>query len=341
MSDEPYVQRRGDEVILRVPLEDALAPGMLLVFAVAPFVWLGAWLMGWAFAIDAEGWIATFAVSSLGALVPGLAGIGLLMTARRRVARTEIRIDLAEKLLYRGGATPVVFREPRAVRVARAAPIGWALGVVDRDGRFSPLFRRVPYTRGRELAAAAERLADALDATAEIPSAARQAPSPIPRDPRVWAALSVAPIDGVFHAYAAWALLASRDRATKFVAMQSLATFGIEVFLGLLVLGCCGAPIAGLAGGTLATFTVALPLGALFVARVAIRAYAAYRAHRGVPWTMPWLAPFLRRYAPASAAPTASRPASRNVPPPSGTAPPPTTPPGTADDGTRIGSGPW
>lgn len=341
MSGEPYVERRGDEVILRAPVEDALVPGASLVFFVAPFVWLGAWLVGWVFAEGTEGWIATFAVSSLGALVPGLAGILLLVTAPRRAARQRIEIDLAERLLSRGDAPPVVFREPRAVRVVRSSPVGWSLGVVDRDGRFSPLLTRVPFTRGRDLAAAAERFAEAFDAKAEIPSAARHAPSPIPRDPRVWAALSTAPVDGVFHAYAVWALLASRDRATRFVAMQSLANFGIELFLGLVVLGCCGAPIAYLAGGPLATLTVSLPLFLLFVARVAIRVFAAYRAHRGTPWTMPWLAPFVRRFAPPSATPPPrSRP--NAAPPAIGPADPPAASrSGTAPDGTRIGSGPW
>lgn len=294
------MERRGDELRARLPAYDRLARGAALAFGVAPALAIAAWTVAAIVGLPslmAVG-IAAGAAGAL-AVVPAVVGWALMITARRRAARGEVVIDLAERLIRRPSGAPEVLRSPDVVRVARGRLGGWRLAIVGPEGHTTVLVSGAPRASGRRIARAAEELAEALDAKLEVPTVARRARGLVPSRPRTWAALCVAPIDGLLVAYSMWALITSRDAFVRFFAKQSLAQLALELGLLFAILGCLGGPLALLvdAAGVRAV-GMACPLGALALFRVAARVTAAIRAHRGEVWVMPWLAPIARRWAP-------------------------------------------
>jgi hypothetical protein len=300
-ADE-YLVRRGGRWVLRVPAEDLVARGAVWTFGVAPALVAGVWLVFFAVGGASRVGLAVASGASALAAVPGLVGLALMATARRRAARREVQLDRAERLLILPGREAQVFRTPEAVRVARVAPLDWRLSLRDAEGRETPLLARVPRARGPALAEVAEQLAEALGARAEVPEAARRARSLVPRSARRWAALCYAPLDGVFLAYSLWALVRTRHPEVRFAATQSLVLFAVEGAAALLLFGCLGVPLAALSlpfGARLAGLSC--PLAVFAVARVGVRLSAAVRAARGEVWLVPGLAPLLRRRAPTAA----------------------------------------
>lgn len=292
-----YLEERGDRRILAPRLPDIVALPFALAFVVAPAVLLaaslGAWLMaggdGTAFAL---GW-------GIGAaMAAGLAMVGLasLATVGTRRARATVELDLAERLLLRRGRSPEVLRGVRGVAVRRAG-FGLSLELWHDDTRVTKLLR-APRGAGRALAAAAERLAEALDADIDVPASVRHARPILPETPHVAAALCYAPFDGVFVVVSLYYLATSSDPLVRFSAKQSLLGFVVEALAALAVLGCCGAPFALVLPDRVAPLGVAFTVLALMLARIFVRTVAAARAHRGRVWIQPWLAPLARRWAP-------------------------------------------
>ena len=296
--DDAFAGRRGDVLWVRLPSYDRFARGGVLAVAVAPALvlatWIGAAIVGLPSAWSVA---AASALAAAVAIPPAVIGFARMLGAERRAAREEVRVDLGERLLHRPGRTPEVLRSPSAVRVRRAR-WGWRLELVGGEGRATPLLPWAPRASGRRLARAAELLANALGAEAEVPAAARRARGFVPASARTFAALCVAPLDGVLVAYALFALATSRDELVRFHAKQSLALLAIEAALFAGVVGCLGAPLFLLVDAAgLRAVGLACPLSMLALARVIVRVVAAIRAHRGEVWVMPWLAPVARRWA--------------------------------------------
>ena len=297
-----YLEESGDRLTLRESARDHVVRGGLWLFV---FPWVVA-IIGWgsfALVVDEPSPLAlglAASVVGLGCVIPALAGLFWMGTASKRAERSATHIDTDERLITAPGRAPDVFRKPDAVVVERAGLRGWRLRL--EGDRGLTLLRRVPHGGGRDLAAAADALADALGVEASVPRAARRAVGVVPHDEHVWAALCYAPLDGVNVAYSMLALISSRDPALRFAAKQSLAFLAVELFLGLMVSGCVGIPIlvasAPFAIEALAFLCPFLFLGLL---RVSARLVACVRAYRGEPWVMPWLAPLSRRWAPPRA----------------------------------------
>ncbi len=294
-----YLEENPDQLILRESARDHLIRGAFWLF---PVPWAVA-VIGWAaYAVLVEtpsplGLAVTAGVVGLGCTVPALAGLFLMATASRRAERSATLIDLGERLITAPGHEPDVFRKPDAVVVARAGLRGWALRL-EGDPSVT-VIRWVPHGGGRDLAAAADALADALGVGATVPRAARRAVGVVPNDPDVWAALCYAPVDGVNVAYSLLALMTSREPTLRFAAKQSLALLLVEVFIGLMVSGCAGVPILALSAPfALEAFAFLCPLVVIGALRSGVRLLASVRAYRGESWVMPWLAPLSRRWAP-------------------------------------------
>jgi uncharacterized membrane protein len=205
-----------------------------------------------------------------------------------------VRLDLAERLVYRAGA-PALLRRVSAVRVQRAIT-RWSIAIDHEDGSRTRLIEGLPSLRRAEIAAAAQRIADLLEVEARMPSALTKPEM----DRNTAAALCYLPIDGVVLVIAIYFLATSRDRFVRFAAKQSLAHLAITTAVLLALLGCCGLPIAALdLPGVIDASLLVLFVGTFAIARVGTFVYAAYRAQRGEAWVMPWLAPMSRRWLPA------------------------------------------
>lgn len=293
-----YLEDHGDRIVLRPCAEDALARGGQLAFIAAPLVIVTASVAAWIVA-DGDG-LAFLAGWSTGALVAGilaLIGIVKMVGARRGAERGAVRIDLAERIVERPGRPLEVLRGVTVVRVRARRALRFALELVHDDGHLSELIT-APRAQGRALTDAAEHLADALGVSAEAPRSARKARPLVPRDPRIAAALCNVPIDGFFVAACVWFLMTSTDPFVRFHAKQSLALFGLSAITALLMMGCCSAPFALLVPDDFGVSAFVCPLVAFAGARVVVRTVAAMRAHRGIVWIQPWLAPLARRWAP-------------------------------------------
>ena len=282
-------------VVVAVPTQDRLARGFQLVFFVCPIVALA----GWIIAPMISAWVLVGNTALLAFL--GIAGLGLMITARRRALRTRVVIDLGERLIELPGRAPRVFRLPGAVRV-RGAFGTWSLELVGDET--VTLLTRVPRSRGHALADAAEMLADELGASLEVPRAARSSVRFVPKSRSLWAALCYAPVDGLAQAYSGWALMASRNPTIRFAAKQSLAHSALELMFALVALSCCGLPMLLLddSSAWVGATVVALPIVLILMFRTVVRCVAAYRAARGRAWVIPWLGPIARRWLPAPVA---------------------------------------
>ncbi len=289
-----FLEDRGDRLVLRPRLEGLLGLPYALAFVVAPAVLAAASLSAWVTAAgDGRAFLVGWALGAALAAALALAGLVGLATARGRRERAAVRLDLAERLLVRDEGSPEVLRGVRGVLV-RGARGRWALELTHDDGRGTPLLR-APRGDGRALADAADHLADALGVEAEVPRSAPAARPLLPRRPPVAGALCYAPLDGVLVLASVYYLMGSTDPFVRFSAKQSLIGLAAEGLAALLVIGCCGLPVALVLPPALA---VAVPLLCLAVVRVGVRTLAAVRAHRGMVWVQPWLAPLSRRWAP-------------------------------------------
>jgi len=297
-----YFEADDDQLVLRESARDHLVRGAVWVFAV-PSAIVG---LGWichALFVDSPSLLSlavTSAAIGVACAVPAFAGLFLMATANKRAARRSTLIDLGDRTISVPGQAPTVFRKPDAVVVARAGLRSWTLRL--EGDRQTTLLRRIPHGEGRDLAKAADALADALGVESSVPTSARRAIGLIPQSNDVWATICYAPIDGVNVAYALLALISSRDAALRFAAKQSLAFLVVEGFVALMVSGCIGIPIA-VASAPLAVeaFAFLCPFMILGLIRLLARGVACVKAYRGQSWVMPWLAPLTRRWLPLSA----------------------------------------
>lgn len=296
-----YLEDSGERIVLRPAADDAYGLGVFFAFVVAPCVMIGATLGAYLAFGDDPAWLAAgWAAGVIGALVFATIGLVRIGAARGRAERGEIRIDLAERLLEREGVAPEVLSGIERVVVRRVRglfTIRWRLEIEYDDARRRMLLE-VPGVQGGPLAEAAEHLADAIGVDADVDPTAYKARTLAARDPRLAAAMTYVPIDGLFAAIALWFLMTSTDPFVRFHAKQSLAHTFVEGMLAMVLLGCCGAPLVLVfpAGGEAAGVGLAF---ALFLAiRVAVRVTATLRAHAGAVWIMPWLGPLARRWAP-------------------------------------------
>lgn len=299
MREARYLEDHGDRLVLSPCAGDALGHGALFAFVLAPLVTASASVAAWIVADDDVSFLVGWGIGALAAAVLALYGMVRMATARSRVARGVVTIDLSERLLERANRTVDVLRGVASVRVrsVRWPWPGLALELAHEDRRTTPLLR-VPRSEGRAIGSAAAHLADALGVDADMPMAARSARPLIPRDPRLASALCYLPIDGLFVAASLFYLMTSLDPLVRFSAKQSLALFALSLLALPLFVGCCGVPFAAIVPGDLVPAALASSVIVWIGARIAIRTMAAMRAHRGVVWIQPWLAPLTRRWAP-------------------------------------------
>src|SRR5690606_5438822 len=112
--------------------------------------------------------LAGWGAGALASSALALLGIVWMATASR-MAKRYVRIDLSERILERPGGEVQVLRDVDAVRI-RAGGWPWsgfALELAHGDGRATQLLR-APRAHGRDLARAAEHLADTLGTDASI-----------------------------------------------------------------------------------------------------------------------------------------------------------------------------
>lgn len=298
-----YLTIDAERVVVRPSERDALAKGAVLLFVVPWVVAACGWLL---FALGAEDpsalalAIASLVIGLLSAS-PALAGMITMATAGRRCSARAVVIDAHELIITLPGRSPQVLRMPERV-VVRASGLSWRLET-EHEGERTTLVSGVPYGSGRDLARAADALAEHLEVDARIPAAARRARGLIPDDTDVWAAICYAPLDGVNLAYSVFALMTSNEPRLRFAAKQSLALLALEGFLALLVGSCLGLPLVLMSLPVpLEALVLLLPLLSLGVARSGLRILAAVRAYRGRAWVLPVLAPLTRRWLPKAGA---------------------------------------
>ena len=297
-----WLQARGDVIVIRKPARALVAYGALVAIAGPLAVALVELLVLLALGLESE--VALAICWSLGVVVAAAAfvlGVALALTAPSRSAKSEVRLDVGERLLHRGTQVPELLGHPSEVRLWRKSKLlaFWSLGLAYDDGRVAVLLSRVHSAHAKPLVAVAERLAELLEIEARIPGAARAGLGA--GDPRTQAALCYVPIDGVFLLASLYFLLRSDDPFVRFAARQSLLHFVISTALLLFSLGCLAVPIAALGDALPTVFSVvalALPLVVLALWRVGSYVYAAYQAQRGVAWVMPWLRPIVGRWLP-------------------------------------------
>lgn len=297
MREARYLEDHGDRLVLSPCVDDALGRGALIAFVLAPLVTASASIAAWIVAEDGVSFLVGWGIGALAAAVLAVYGMIRMATARSRVARGVVTIDLSERLLERANRTVDVLRGVASVKVRGSRWSGLALELVHDDRRTTPLLR-APRSEGRAIAAAAEHLADALGVDANVPRSARAARPLITREPRLASALCYVPVDGLFVATSLWYLMTSLDPFVRFSAKQSLALFALSLFALPLFIGCCGVPFAAIMPGDLVPAALASSVVVWIGARIAVRTMAAMRAHRGVVWIQPWLAPLARRWAP-------------------------------------------
>jgi uncharacterized membrane protein len=296
-----YLQDTGDRLVLRPSREDALARGALWAFVLAPLlVGLGTAIALYFGADDGLAFFLTWIFSAIAGSICAIFGFVTMARAESATARA-VKIDLAERLLERPSGPPEVLRGIEKVRVrsGRMPWSGWTLDLVFED-RAPMHLLEAPRTQGRALSDAAEHLADALGARAEIPSEARRARS-LAHDPRIAAALCYLPIEGVNLVASIWFLMSSSDPFVRFSAKQSLLQLASMSAASLFVAGCCGLPFTFVLPPAASWLPIAISLFAWIAVDVLVRMIASARAHRGVVWIFPWLAPISRRWAPPPA----------------------------------------
>ncbi len=283
MSD--HVRVRGDLVEVRRDPLDALGRGAVLVFAVAPLATASVYLGGALFGLDGGlGTLALVLAAALAGGVPGLVGLGMMLLGR--TPKTLAVLDLGERLITRGARTEVL-RDVDAVAVQRAGG-RWRLVLA---GAHPITLLSVHGARGAALSEAAEALADAMDLPVAMPDQALRARGLMPRHGDVLAALCLLPVDGLSHAYALWTLASSRDVRARRAAKQSLALSLLELLALGLMLGCVGVPLSMIGRGSpwASSFALLCPLSLFVLVRSAIRLWAAHRARRGEPFSLPGL----------------------------------------------------
>lgn len=293
-----YLEDRGEQLIVRASPLDRLTKGAVLAFMAAPLVLVVGSATAAFIATRDLAFLGGWGASALAASVLALLGMGWMATASR-MARRYVRIDLSERILERPGGAVEVLRGIEAVRV-RAGRWPWSSFVLElahEDGRATPLLR-APRGYGKDLARAAEHLADSLGTDVRIAPSAMQARPIVPRDPRVASALSYMPVDGLSQALALYYLMTAIDPFIRFNAKQSLLMLPLEAFGAVVCAALFSAPLAIAVPDELRAGALACPLIVFAGARAAIRTMAAMRAHRGLVWIQPWLAPISRRWAP-------------------------------------------
>lgn len=300
MTRARYLEDSGDRIVLRPAPDDGLGLGALLAFVCAPSILLAA-SAGAYFVAGDDDWVF-FAGWAAGALVSAIAAVAGWVRMTRGAARAkagEVRIDLSERLLERDGAAPEVLSGIERVGVRKRGGLlgGWRLDLDYDDGRRRTILS-VPHAHGAQLARAAEHLADALGVDSSIAEPAVRARTLADRDPKLAAALTYTPIDGVLVAISLWQLMTSLDPFVRFHAKQSLAQLFVEVLGALLAIGCCGAPIALIMPEGSEIVGIAVALFFVSIVRVIVRLIAAWRAKIGAIWIMPWLGPLASRWAP-------------------------------------------
>lgn len=293
-----YLEDRGEQLIVRASPLDRLTRGAAIAFVVAPLVLVSASGAASFFAEGDLAFLAGWGAGALASSVLWLLGVGWMASASR-MARRYVRIDLSERILERPGGEVEVLRGVEAVRVraGRWPWSGFALELAHDDGRATPLLR-APRAHGKDLARAAEHLADTLDVELRVAPAAWQARPIVPRDPRLASALSYMPIDGLSQALAIYYLMTAIDPFIRFNAKQSLLMLPLEALGALVCAALFSAPLALAVPDELVAGALACPLVVFAGARAAVRTMAAMRARRGLVWIQPWLAPIARRWAP-------------------------------------------
>ena len=299
-----YLHIDDDRLVVRPSERDLIARGAAFLFVVSPIIaalgWLAFGLLG-----DADSRLALLVASSvigLACAAPALYGLIGMGTARRRAAARAVVIDVGERLVTLPGRAAEVFRTPERVRISGTG-LTWTLSLEDQGAR-TVLVRGVLRGSGRDLAAAADALAEQLEVDAHVPAAARGARGMVPADLDFWAALAYAPLDGVNLAYPLFALMSAREPRLRFAAKQSLALLAVEGLLALMLCGCIGLPLALVSlPAPLEVAALLLPLLVLGAVRLGVRVYAAFAAHRGRVWVIPVLGLLTRRWAPAEVRP--------------------------------------
>ena len=274
---EGYLDTDDDVLVLRVPAAEHVEAGLRAIFGLTPSALAALWFVYWLFAPATGLALALFsALSAL--LVLGIGGAGLLRVVRSRARseRSEVRIDLGERLFYGAGAEPVIFRQPDAVQVELRGLSARLVLRSDEGDRV--LLGRTSLLRHATLVGDARRLARLLDVPLEAPS--------VPGAfvglelPRVRRMAVYFPLSFVALPALLTALATSDDEEQRFAARQSAGLYVGEGFTLGLIGAFVGLPALALwsRAPVLASIAVLLPLAALWLVRTALRLYASHRA---------------------------------------------------------------
>jgi len=246
-----------------------------------------------------------FACVWLGLAVPAaIWGLISLLTAASASEKSALAFDAQRwSVTRRGHEEPLQkFQRVRARRPSQLVQF-WALELVPH-GAEKPLsvYGRFAPKHGPALAQAASWLAYMLRVPADI-------------DPNLYsvdargrsensaAMLCYLPIYGVFIATSLYYLL-KRDRRplVRFAARQSLIQTAFSCLVLIFICAWCGVPIALLEDGPVRVALIVLLVVLLVLFAIwnfAAHIVACTRAHRGVAWVMPWLAPVVNRWHPS------------------------------------------
>lgn len=309
----PSLLLERDQVTLRVPPADYRKRALVLVLAL-PALLLGlAVLVGLQIGLqDGDAlWAILFVGAAAGSAACLVAGGVMLALAGFLSRRSHVVLDLSRRRLRPSPSGPELsWDEVAAVAVVHPAPLlkWWRLQARTRDGRVIPLRRRLPPAAADEAEALAEWCGELLGVPVEVPAELGDQDA-LGLSGRWAAVLCYLPLQGIFLIASLYALATGRDRPfVRFCAKQSLAHFVASVVVMLLCLA-LGAPPLALAGSPVgrgvAAGWLALLLVGFLVWNVGARIVACVRAWRGQVWVMPWLAPLVRSWAPATPPPWA------------------------------------
>ncbi|MFK7985545.1 MAG: hypothetical protein AB8I08_05900 [Sandaracinaceae bacterium] len=320
----------GDRLALGVPHSAGLPIGFFLVFVATPTM---ATLALLAFLVvapeSALGGLALLMMAAAMVLVPSGLGVLRMLLSVREGRRREVRIDLGEWLIQHPGRDARPLARPETIRV-ESHGLGWRLAMDDE------VLVRAPYLAGHSMAAAATRLAEAMECELSVAASAHRARVPLTRNPRLLSALTYLPLDPISVPLSLWILATSTHAKARFAARQSLALELVELTIAALTVSMLAGPLLLL--GVPAVVSLTLIVFALFgiaLLRTLLRSALALRAGSGVVTVLPGLGWLLRRR-PPSVTPKARRRASA-----SRRRPRPHRPPPRVTRAPAGGLGPW
>jgi len=295
-----------DGVSVGIPASHYRRRALVLMLAVPALLFALAVLLGLEMGLQDSDllWIVQMGGAAAGSGVSLLGGGAMLLLAGRLSQRSQVRLDVARRVLRPArGAQPTSWDELARISVVRPNPLlkWWRLQAETRGGAVIPLRGSIAPGAGAAAEALARWCGELLGVEVTVGEGLAEQDA-LGVSPRMSAVLCWVPLQGIFLIASAYYLLRGHEHPfVRFCAKQSLAQFALSIPVVLLAVALGGIPLALVGPGAprvLAAVWLGLLLVAFLVWNVGTRIVGCVRAHRGEVWVIPWLARFSRGWAP-------------------------------------------